>query len=150
MSNEKNIRQDLVLALAANWRAEGEYWSGTPADSRSQRCADQLLKAFGFDKNAYLNADTDYRELLAAHGVSTAGVGPGDRGTPQGKASVFDETKGMELAKMVVEEQTAGTKRSLEMMILEKLMWAFEHGYREGFEDGANAREARYKRPVMK
>jgi len=150
MANEKNIRNDLILALAASWRSDGEYWSGTPADSRSQRCADQLLKAFGYDKDAHTAGDPDYVTLLRAHGVSNAGFETDDRGTPLGKALVFDETMGLEFAKLVLEEQAAGTKRPLEILILEKLMWAFERGYAEGFEDGANARETRYKRPGTK
>jgi hypothetical protein len=149
MANEKNIRGDLILALAANWRSEGEYWSGTPADARSQRCADQLLKAFGFDKGAHLSADNDYQTLLAAHGVET-GVEPADKGVPLSKALDFDETTSEEFVQWVLDEQATGSKRSLGMMIGEKLLWAFERGYRAGFEDGANARETRYKRPVTK
>lgn len=149
MANEKNIRNDLILALAANWRSEGEYWSGNPADARSQRCADQLLKAFGFDKDAHVGADTDYQKLLTAHGVDT-GMEPADKGIPLSKALDFDETMGMKFAQMVINEQANGSKRSLELMITEKLLWAFERGYREGFEDGAYARETRYKQPVKK
>lgn len=150
MANEKNIRNDLILALAASWRSDGEYWSGTPADSRSQRCADQLLKAFGYDKDAHTAADPDYVTLLRAHGVSNAGFETEDRGTPLGKALVFDETKALEFANLVIEEFKPEAKRSLQLMIIEKLMWAFERGYAEGFEDGAYARETRYKQPVKK
>lgn len=150
MADEKNIRLDLVLALAANWRSEGEYWSGTAEDARSQHCADQLLLAFGLPIDAHTKADSDYQTLLRAHGIP-AGTVPPDQSRKLGKHLNFLDDRASAFIKEVQEElNSKATKRSLEAIIHEKLGWAFEAGYREGFEDGANARKTRYKRPGKK
>jgi len=82
VKNEKNIRLDLVLALAANWRSEGKYGCNTPEDARSQRCADQLLQVFGLPLNAHTKAGEDYKVLLQAHGIVAHSVE--GQGTPNG------------------------------------------------------------------
>lgn len=155
MADQKNIRLDLILALAANWRSEGEYWSGTREDARSQHCADQLLQAFGLPLDAHTKAGEDYGVLLKAHGVASH-TEPPDRGIPDSKHLDFLDERAPLLIKEALEElETKQTQRSkgerpLEVILHEKLGWAFEEGYREGFEDGANARKTRYKEPSKK
>jgi len=150
MADGRNIRLDLILALAANWRSEGEYWSGSPEDARSQHCADQLLKAFGLPVDAHTKAGQDYTVLLQAHGIP-AGTAPPDRGTSLAKQFDFDKERAPTFIREMHEElESKKTKRTLDTILHEKLGWAFELGYREGFGDGANARKTRYKRPSKK
>jgi hypothetical protein len=154
----KPLRLDLLLALAAHWRSQGEYWCGTPEDSRSQSCADDLLQVLGLDKDAHTAAGSEYGELLKAHGVR-AHVEPKDRGDSSGAHLGFLEGEARRLAEeaavLIREDLRAGTERATkdgyqESIIHEKLGWAFEHGYCAGFDDGAKARKMRYKRPVSK
>jgi hypothetical protein len=148
---------DLLLALAAHWRAQGEYWSGTPEDSRSQSCADDLLHILGLGKDAHMAAGSEYGELLKAHGIH-ANTEPKDRGDAESAHVDFmgKESRRIaeEAASLIREDLRAGTDRATdghqERIIHEKLSWAFEHGYRDGFQDGAKARKMRYKRPVKK
>jgi len=150
MAPQKNIRLDLLIALAAHWRSQGEYWCGTPADSRSQGCADDLLKVLGLSKDAHIQAGTDYREMLKAHGVA-AGVEPQDRGKSDGAHLEFLDGEADRLSKEGFEEFCSTTDKEEQLAALhQRLGWAFEHGYAEGFGDGANARKMRYKRPSKK
>lgn len=89
MSDERSVpARDVLLALAAKWRSEGEYWRGTPDDAARQDCADDLLKVLGEDAGRFTmghaaaeaalvqyqlpghpsNADREAMELLAKHG----------------------------------------------------------------------------------
>lgn len=56
------IRLDLLLALAASWRA-------CPGIFVGQYYADQLIQALGLPSNAHLHAGQDYELLLGAHGI---------------------------------------------------------------------------------
>jgi len=149
MPKTPNIRLDLLLALAAHWRSQGEYWSGTPEDSRSQSCADDLLKVLGLSKNAHTLAGTEYGCLLKAHGVQ-AHTEPKDRGNADSAHLEFLDGPAEALAKETVAfiDVKAATDKPYRVSIIhEKLGWAFERGYRDGFQDGAQARKMRYKRP---
>jgi len=150
MTDRKNIRLDLILALAANWRSEGEYWVGTREDARSQRCADQLLQAFGLPLDAHTRAGEDYPVLLKAHGIPLP-TEPLDRGAPDSKNLDFTDEQVPTIIKGMKEElESKKTGRSWDLVVEEKLGWAHEIGYREGFDDGANARKTRYKRSSKK
>lgn len=150
MADAKNIRVDLILALAANWRAEGEYWEGTPADARSQHCADQLLQAFGLPLDAHTLAGEDYGVLLKAHGVASH-TEPPDRGTPDAKSIDFSDDIAPKFIKELKDELEAKiTDRDLDSIVYEKLSWAYEHGFEEGRAFGAKSAKTRYKRPSKK
>lgn len=147
---EKNIRLDLIIALAANWRAEGEYWEGTPADARSQHCANQLLKAFGLPENAHTQAGEDYGVLLKAHGV-TSHMEPPDRGLPDSKSLDFmDEVAPGFVKEMKDELESKKTGRDFDSIVHEKLSWAYEKGFNDGSAFGAKSAKTRYKRPSKK
>lgn len=150
MADGKNIRIDLILALAANWRSEGEYWCGTPEDARSQRCADQLLQAFGLPPDAHVQGGQDYGVLLKAHGVASH-TEPTDRGNPDGEEISFMEVRAPQFIKELKDELEAKkTDRDLDSILHEKLGWAFELGYKRGSVDGVKAANTRYKRPGKK
>ena len=138
----RNPRLDVLLALAAHWRSQGEYWSGTPADSRSQGCADDLLTVLGLPMDGHLLADKDAGLLLKNHGVSP-NVAPKDISTALGPLLNWHE----KLSKELANELASPPHRKVEVILSEKLTHAFEIGFEEGRKAGAKAQEVRYTAP---
>jgi diadenosine tetraphosphate (Ap4A) HIT family hydrolase len=103
-------------------------------------------------KNAHTLAGAEYGELLKAHGIH-AHVEPKDRGDSDGAHLGFLESDALQFADEAVEHihnKATTDKKQQARIIHEKLGWAFEHGYRDGFQDGAKARKMRYRRPTKK
>lgn len=59
--------RDVLLALAAKWRSEGEYWRGTPDDAARQECADDLLKVLGEDAGSFTMGHAAEEAALARY-----------------------------------------------------------------------------------
>lgn len=65
--------KQIALALASQFRSDGEYWSGTPDHAAFQSCADRLLKAFGLTDDDRVQYDAQrhpqYPRFRVEHGM---------------------------------------------------------------------------------
>ena len=150
------LRQQLI-ALAAHWRSEGEYWTGTPEDMRSQHCADELLKVVGATDDARVGLDQKAHSILKPFGITNHE--PPDRGRQYSDDFKFNETKGWKFVRDIFKEmgtwgkarsekqrKLLGVVRPLDILIHEKLWWSYSEGWLRGFQRGAQAGKKRYKR----
>ena len=126
--------QEILMTLAAHWRAEGEYWCGDPADARSQHCADELYMVLGLDPRSSYHAD---ESLLDKYGIALHY--PPDRVDPFVANQNFQTEVAQEMAEDFVEEiSNPRNKRPLDIAIREKIGWGFEYGYTAGFKAGVD------------
>lgn len=65
----KNPGAGVLLALAAKWRSEGEYWTGSRGDAARQQCADDLLRVLGEDPHSFAMSSEDQERLLKDFGL---------------------------------------------------------------------------------
>lgn len=153
--------RDILLALAAHWRSEGEYWDGTPEDKRSQHCADELLKIIGATDSNRVTMD-QRGDLLKPFGITNHE--PPDRRQQYCDDFDFMETKGSRFVRLIFKElgdwgrrrpvsKKEAEKRGypdiprpLDVLIHEKLWWAYTEGWNRGHQRGAQDGRKKYKR----
>lgn len=137
-----------VVALAEKWRAEGEFWTGTPEDSRSQSCADDLLKAFGLtDKDRLKMPREEYFALMGP----TFEVE--DRGEEWAAECAFREGLMRQWTTDLMEAKFEGKEhddRPLDVRIDEKLHWAFAEGFDKGHKSLSETLRVYVKKDLVK
>jgi hypothetical protein len=144
------LRQQL-LALAAHWRSQGEYWSGTPADARSQHCADDLLKVIGCTDEHRVALDQKAHDILKPFGIYNCE--PSDRNEQWVSYFKFHKKELKWIVKDAEDEldkkggyKKEPTNRPRDIIIGEKIMWGYEYGYTAGRVASAKGAKKTYKR----
>lgn len=126
----------VLVALIDKWRMEGECWTGTPEDARSQHCADDLEKVLGeLGESVRENLSHDTIEaLLKENGVSE---GPIDTKIKFGFMGPFMRVKRKKFISDAIKELKSG-KRPADIVIGEKMLWGYEYGYEDGVRGRSN------------